>query len=60
MAVLREPDILAELAQAAAALTDSMTDENLARFEAAQRLALEAESKRRDIDRDAFGQVVKM
>jgi DNA primase len=59
MAVLREPDILAELAEAAAALTRSMTDENLARFEAAQRLALEAESKRRDIDRDAFGQVVK-
>jgi hypothetical protein len=59
MAVLREPDILAELAEAAAALTDSMTEENLARFEAAQRLALEAESKRRDIDRDAFGQVVK-
>lgn len=59
MAVLREPDILAELAEAAAALTNSMTEENLARFEAAQRLALEAESKRRDIDRDAFGQVVK-
>jgi DNA primase len=59
MAVLREPDILAELAEAAAALSNSMTDENLARFEAAQRLALEAESKRRDIDRDAFGQVVK-
>jgi len=59
MAVLREPDILAELAEAATALTNSMTDENLARFEAAQRLALEAESKRRDIDRDAFGQVVK-
>jgi len=59
MAVLREPDILAELAEAAAALTNSMTDENWARFEAAQRLALEAESKRRDIDRDAFGRVVK-
>ncbi|HVJ43525.1 MAG TPA: DNA primase [Dongiaceae bacterium] len=59
MAVLREPDILAELAEAATALTNSMTDENLARFEAAQRLALEAESKRRDIDRDAFGQTVK-
>src|SRR5262249_32103048 len=43
MAVLREPDILAELAEAAAALINSMTDENLARFEAAQRLALEAE-----------------
>lgn len=59
MAVLREPDILAELAEAAAALINSMTEENLARFEAAQRLAMEAESKRRDIDRDAFGQVVK-
>jgi hypothetical protein len=59
MAVLREPDIRAELAEAAAALSTSMTEENLARFEAAQRLALEAESRRRDIDRDAFGQVVK-
>jgi DNA primase len=59
MAVLREPDILAELAEAAAALTTSMTEENWARFEAAQRLALEAESKRRDIDRDAFGRVMK-
>ncbi|HVI91242.1 MAG TPA: DNA primase [Dongiaceae bacterium] len=59
MAVLREPDILAELAEAALALTNSMTDENLARFEAAQRLALEAESKRRDIDRDAFGRIMK-
>ncbi len=60
MAVLREPDIRAELAEAAAALKDSMTEENLARFEAAQRLALDAESRRRDIDRDAFGQVVKI
>jgi len=59
MAVLREPDIRAELAEAAAALSESMTEENLARFEAAQRLALEAESRRRDIDRDAFGQVMK-
>ncbi len=59
MAVLREPEVDAELQAAARALAEDMSDENLARFEAARQLKLEVESRRNDLDRDDLGLIYK-
>lgn len=59
MAVLREPEVDAELKAAARALTEDMSEENLARFEAARQLKLEVESRRNDLDRDDSGLIFK-
>ena len=59
MAMLREQEVDAELKDAARALTEDMSDENLARFEAARQLKLEAESRRNDLDRDDLGLIFK-
>ena len=59
MAVLREPEVDAELKAAARALSEDMSDENLARFEAARQLKLEVESRRNDLDRDDPGLIFK-
>jgi DNA primase len=54
MAILREPEIEAEFQAAAKALEVDMSQENLDRFQTARQQKLEVESRRRDIDRDAF------
>jgi hypothetical protein len=59
MAVLREPEVDAELKAAARALSEDMSEENLARFEAARQLKLEVESRRNDLDRDDPGLIFK-
>lgn len=50
MAIIREPEIQAELDAAARALEEDMSQENLDRFQAAQQQKLQVESRRPDLD----------
>lgn len=59
MAILRETEIEVELAAAARALEDDMSQDNLDRFQAAQQQKLEAESRRRDLDLAEFDPLFK-
>lgn len=59
MAILRETEIEVELAAAARALEEDMSQDNLDRFQAAQQQKLEAESRRRDLDLAEFDPLFK-
>lgn len=59
MAILRETEIEVELAAAARALEEDMSQDNLDRFQAAQQQKLEAESRRRDLDLADFDPLFK-
>jgi DNA primase len=59
MAILRETEIEVELAAAARALEEDMSQDNLDRFQAAQQQKLEAESRRRDLDLADFDPLLK-
>jgi DNA primase len=59
LSILRERDLRREMDIAAKDWAQNQTDESWQRFESLRSLVLESESRRRDIDRDAFGQTIR-